>query len=506
MTEPIKRQRDALILKAETFRPYVESFNATDEELYVQHVPNAQAWEFLAANIPLFECPDRQIEETYYFRWWTFRKHIRWTGQAFVLTEFLAPVHHAGIHNTISCALGHHIAEGRWLRDGSYLDQNVLFWLRGDDGKPQPHLHKYSSWLAHALLGRYLVDGRREFLLDLLEDLSADYRQWEQERLGADGLFWQYDVRDGMEESISGSRTARNARPSINSYMFANARAIAQIVRLAGQAKLADQFQAKAARLKELVQTSLWDGEAKFFKSRLEGDGLADVRELIGYTPWFVGLPDSGHEEAWRQLADEQGFAAPFGPTTAERRHPKFTIAYTGDDCQWNGPSWPFSTSITLTALANLLNDYRQDVIAPADYWRAFKTYAASHRLTRDNGKTVPWIDENLHPFTGQWLARERKKAKVEKFCERGKDYNHSTFCDLVITGLAGLRPGPTRPWRSTRSPRLSGTGSVWTMFLTTDDRSPSSMTGPGNDIVEGRVWRSWPTATSWPAAKVSAG
>ena len=24
---------------------------------------------------------------------------------------------------------------------------------------------------------------------------------------------------------------------------------------------------------------------------------------------------------------------------------------------------------------------------------------------------------------------------------ERGKDYNHSTFCDLVISGLVGLRP-----------------------------------------------------------------
>jgi hypothetical protein len=419
----------------------VECFNATDEELYVQHIPNSQAWEFLEANIPLFECPDRQIQETYYFRWWTFRKHIRQTDQGFVLTEFLAPVRHAGLHNTISCALGHHIAEGRWLRDASTLDQDVLFWLRGDGGRPQEHLHKYSSWLAHALLGRYWVDDRREFLLDLLGDLAADYRQWEQERLGADGLFWQYDVRDGMEESISGSRTARNARPSINSYMFANARAIAQIAHLAGEAGLASEFQAKAARLKELVQTRLWDDEAKFFKVLLEGDGLADVRELTGYTPWFVGLPDGDYEEAWRQLTDEQGFAAPFGPTTAERRHPKFTIATSGDDCQWNGPSWPFSTSITLTALANLLNDYHQNVVAPADYFRLLKTYAASHRLTRDDGTTVPWIDESLHPFTGQWWTRERKKAKPAKFNERGKDYNHSTFCDLVITGLAGLRP-----------------------------------------------------------------
>ena len=50
-----------------------------------------------------------------------------------------------------------------------------------------------------------------------------------------DGLFWQYDVADGMEESISGSRTAKNIRPTINSYMAANARAIAQIAGLAGR-------------------------------------------------------------------------------------------------------------------------------------------------------------------------------------------------------------------------------------------------------------------------------
>ena len=428
------------MLKAESFAHHVEAFNAADEELYVQEIPNSRAWEFLSANIPLLECPDQGIQEVYYFRWWTFRKHIRRTEQGVVFTEFLAPVRHAGPHNTISCALGHHIAEGRWLADRRYLDQTVHFWLRGEGGRPQAHLHKYSSWLAHALLGRFCVDGQGRFMLDLLDDLVADYRQWEAERLLPDGLFWQYDVRDGMEESISGSRTARNARPTINSYMFANARAIALVAERAGRGELAAEFAAKAARLKELVQTHLWDSRAGFFKVRLEGDGLADVRELLGYTPWFVNLPDGGYQDAWRQLTDEQGFAAPFGPTTAERRHPKFTIAYDGDDCQWNGPSWPFSTSVTLTALANVLNDYRQDVVGPADYLAVLSTYAASHHLTRDDGSAVCWIDENLHPFTGSWLTRERKKAKPN-FCERGKDYNHSTFCDLVITGLVGLRP-----------------------------------------------------------------
>jgi hypothetical protein len=60
----------------------------------------------------------------------------------------------------------------------------------------------------------------------------------------------------------------------------------------------------------------------------------------------------------------------------------------------------------------------------------------------------VPWIDENLNPATGDWLARTRLKTwkngawdRDKGGEERGKDYNHSTFCDLIISGLIGLRP-----------------------------------------------------------------
>ena len=46
-----------------------------------------------------------------------------------VVTEFILPVKHAGAFNTVSCALGHHIAEGRWLKDQAFLDEYVKFWL-----------------------------------------------------------------------------------------------------------------------------------------------------------------------------------------------------------------------------------------------------------------------------------------------------------------------------------------------------------------------------------------
>src|SRR5262249_18177747 len=88
-----------------------------------------------------------------------------------------------------------------------------------------------------------------------------------------------------------------------------------------------------------------------------------------------------------------------------------------------------------------LLNGPPQQVIDANSYFTVLHNYAFSQRLRRDDGHVVPWIDENLNPFTGDWIARTLLQQRGSKIPERGKDYNHSTFCDLVITGLAGLRP-----------------------------------------------------------------
>ena len=194
-----------------------------------------------------------------------------------VLTEFLQPVGHAGPFNTISCAFGLHVAEGRWLRDQGLLDEYARFWFRsGPNGGPAAHFHKYSSWAAAAIYERYLVTKDRAFLVDLLDDLIADYKQWETERMGPDGLFWQFDVRDGMEESISGSRRQKNVRPTINSYMVGNAQAISQIAKLAGRAEVEKEFADKAETLRAKMIAALWDSDAKFFKVRMEHGRFVD--------------------------------------------------------------------------------------------------------------------------------------------------------------------------------------------------------------------------------------
>ena len=419
---------DEMVLPPGKFAHHIQRFNAMEDENVTNFVSNAQSWAWLQDNIPFFDCPDHEVEEIYYFRWWSFRKHLKQTKNGFVLTEFLAPVGHAGIHNTISCAVGHHLAEGRWLREPRYLDDYTRFWLRGNNGKPQPHFHKYSNWFAAAVYDRFLVNADRRLVTELLNDLVDDYRAWEQERRLPDGLFWQYDVRDGMEESISGSETRQQARPTINSYQFANARAIAAIARVADRRKVAAEFDQKAAGLKQLTQSALWDAPAGFFKVRLESGEPSDAREAIGFIPWMFSLPDAGKgcEAAWAQLAEPAGFRAPFGITTAERRHPQFRSRGVGT-CEWDGAVWPFATSQTLVALANVLRDYPQSAVTTRNYFDAFLTYVCSQRA---NGK--PYVGEYLDEVTGDWINGKNGRSRY---------YNHSTFADLLITGVVGLRP-----------------------------------------------------------------
>jgi hypothetical protein len=58
---------------------------------------------------------------------------------------------------------------------------------------------------------------------------------------------------------------------------------------------------------------------------------------------------------------------------------------------------------------------------------RAFITYTRSQRYG-----DIPYIGEYQDEVTGQWLKGPNPRSAF---------YHHSTYADLLITGLAGLRP-----------------------------------------------------------------
>lgn len=450
------------VLTKASLQAHVERFNASDKEIYAQSIPNAAAYGFLEKNIPLFSCPDERLERTYYFRWWTYRKHIKQTPDGYIITEFLPDVSWAGKHNAIPCAALHHFMEGRWLHDSKFLRDYAVFWARhaGMRDEDLPAVLGHGFPFPYALHQFHLVHPSRELLLDLYPELVKNFVDLKARRATPSGLFWSKDgtwLGDGMEVGISG----RGIRPTINSYLYAQARALASIAEMRGESAAALEFNREAETIAARILELLWDEEAGFFKVIRDRDQatrkLSDAREQIGYVPWYFSIPPKGrgYERAWRQLMDPQGFYAPFGPTTAEQRHPGFKISYQGHECQWNGPSWPYATAQTLTALANVLHDYPQTDITKQDYFNTLQIYTRSHAFRQipvgqSESEVIiredqPWIDENLNPYTGDWIARTRidvqGKNGHQPPHERGKDYNHSTYCDLIITGLVGLRP-----------------------------------------------------------------
>lgn len=220
------------------------------------------------------------------------------------------------------------------------------------------------------------------------------------------------------------------------------------------------------------------------------------VRELLGLGPaYYFKVPPidasvtapTKYDRMWLQLDDSEGFLAEWGPTTVERRHPCFNYTQDSSECNWAGPSWPFETSRVLTGMANYLVEYPsvQHTINHTAYMRLLRTYARSHTRSYAVNGSRPWIGENIEPDRGYWIAREvmysgggtppikcdacradprvgncAGRTYVPACCnvtppmlscdgkelptddrERGKDYLHSSYLDLIISGMVGLRP-----------------------------------------------------------------
>lgn len=418
-----------------------------DDASYLSGVDDPGWYE---SNIPFVDLPDATMQSVYYYRWRTYKEHLRYTDpqDGWISTEFLDCCGYAAPYQAIDAAAGHQITEGRWVRDQTYDDDYIRFWLTGPGAGAKPATdgvnadttdwaHEYSVWLATAAYQQAQVTGDFSRLRGLLPALVRQYRGWDKQFDPGLGLYWSVPVWDAMEFSASSYASGdpyhggAGYRPTLNSYQYGDAEAISAIAAMSGDSRLAAEYAGRAARLKTSMQKWLWDPSRGFYytmpRDGNPGHKLSDTREEIGYLPWMFGAAQPGDSGAWSQLLDPQGFASAYGPTTAERRSPWF-MHEAGDCCRWDGPSWPFSTSQTLTGLANLLDDGApQHTVTQEDFAAALATYA---RTQTRNGQ--PYVAEAHDPDNDRWIYDGY---------DHSEDYNHSTYTDLVLSGLIGLRP-----------------------------------------------------------------
>lgn len=424
-----------------------------------QKALDAQTWwdnrdgDWYKANIPFFDCPDKELVTTWYYRWELVTKHLTYgsPNSGYSFTEFIDRPFWSGAYGAISCPVGHQLYELRWLRDPQYARDYSRYWFRTPGAQPR----NYGCWLADGVAAVDAVHPAENLLPELLPDLKKNYEGWEKRQFVPEvGLFWQNGHDDGMEFNINSRQTkdilrgANGYRPGFNAYLYADALAIARAAERAGESATAQTYRAKAAALKANVQKLLWDPKREFFfpmSMREETDAEGNVvkkhtltyqsgkfagsphgREEHGYIPWQFGMVDPGYESAWKFLMDPEYFFAPFGPTTVERHDPLFVLKTSC--CWWSGQSWPYATAQTLKAMANLLQSYKQSAVTSADYVKLLQIFSRSHR--KDG---VPYLAEALNPDTGSFAGHDGYN--------HSEHYFHSSFNDLVITGLVGLIP-----------------------------------------------------------------
>ena len=83
---------------------------------------------WFAWQIPLFECPDRDLTEIYYYRWELVTKHLVYGSprDGYASTEFIDRPFWSGTYGAISCPAGHQIQELRWLRSPEIAREAAL--------------------------------------------------------------------------------------------------------------------------------------------------------------------------------------------------------------------------------------------------------------------------------------------------------------------------------------------------------------------------------------------
>ena len=417
------------------------------------------------ARIPFLEIDDPEMQRVYYYRWAVWRSHIREIGaQRTDETEFLADVPWARQPYTdLNDSSSFHIMDGRWLRDPSYVSALVdhLYTGAGND-------RHFSESIAAATYAWTQVTGDPAPALRHLDTMEHIYNMWDDHFNAARNLYWIEPLLDATEYTIASidasgagffnppppNNTADGFsggfafRPSINSYQFANAQAIAALARLAGDTAAADSYTRRAETLRHATLAQLWNPALQHFTdiyqrstAYVKEGTFIRGRELVGYLPWTFELPPQKYNIAdapdyaiaWRHVLRSSELAGAYGLRTVEPSYPRYLAQYRydratgGRECQWNGPSWPFQTSQVLTGLANLLHDYHQTVIGRADYLRLLRQYTHQHLLASG----VPDIQEDYNPDTGKPIVG----------LPRSHNYNHSTYIDLIISGLIGIRP-----------------------------------------------------------------
>jgi Mannosylglycerate hydrolase MGH1-like glycoside hydrolase domain len=444
-------------------------------DLFVRHQREYNRWFF--DNVPYFDASDPGFKKMWYYRWWVVRFNM---AQADTpdLSGYRFYEGKLGFDNVISFAVPVQLKELAYLRDpifGLQQAQNSYRNLSPQGAVVDPPGiaywgETYSHWIAAALAEFHRVHPiPADQLRALLPAMARDVRAWTTvydpdhdwlpqrapPRVTGYDLdilsFWYFS---GLKLDLD-ARLQDMERVDFASFVYANARAVAELARAVNDAALAQEFDGVADHIRTATLQHLWDPQTHFFyPQRAVDDARIPIRELHGFFPFTTLLaPDEPqYVEALKKFVDPEEFWSTYPPVIASQyyyRHWTWEM----DGLTRNIAPHPISMGAR-TAL-QVLKHYKQDSITPDNFMELMARYTAL--MYPGVNPYDPLWRPDAHEYYSKWEPHQ--VSPRPKPSDISHDF-HSMYCSLVVEGVVGLTP------RNDEKIELQPAALGWTYFV----------------------------------------
>ena len=416
---------------------------------------------------PSFRCGDPLIEKMWAYRWFLVRRNLAdprrgnlqsplfYEGRALKMSDDPYDPHGWEFSKLINFCTPFHLLESRWHADPSPAYGEVMNLARtpGENGllqslfvdHPSFILIHFIAWAAWEL---YKVHPNMDWLREVAPALAADLRGWLQvydpdgdglPEIDLNGItgtgkefqpsFWW--TPDGFATDPRNPANPIMERVDAASYLYMNSVALAAIYAELGDEMQSQDFSRIATRIRDAVLRLMWDPEVRFFCDLTPDHTRAPVRNVVGFDPFMAGIAGDEHLAVFEYLDDPSAFATEFPIPSVTKDCPLYApdASFSGvhikgpHGCVWNGPTWPFTNSTVLMSVAQVSRrlDHRFDALF-ADLLEKY-----TKLMFLDGDFQRPDVVEHYNPETGASISQE-------------EDYFHSSWIDLIVTGVVGLQ------------------------------------------------------------------
>jgi hypothetical protein len=442
------------------------------------HLEQARTYnQWFADNVPYFDAADPGFKKMWYYRWWIVRFHLV-DMESPDLKGFAFYEGKLGFDNAIGFAVPAQLKELSYLRDPAYgLSQaENSYRNRASNGAVvdppgSPYWNEtYSHWIAAALAEYHRVHPiPPERLRALLPAMAADVRAWlsaydadgdglpERDRPRVTG----YDLDILSYWFFSGTRLDLHKEPpalervDFASFVFANARGVAELATAAGDTALAAEFSAEAARIQRAALSQLWDDETRFFyPQRATDNARAPLRELHGFFPFTTELApnEPRYTAALAALVDPQEFWARYPTVITSQVHYRH---WTWEMDGLTRNIAPHPISMGGRTVLQAIKHYPQSGVTPAHFMELMERY--NELVYPGVHPNDPYWRPNAHEYYSKW--EPYSQSTRPKPSDISHDF-HSMWLSLVVEGVVGLTP------RSDERIELQPMAREWAYFL----------------------------------------